>query len=448
MTLRPLRLRDRIAVIVLLHLLAMLGVITIFVQQTDASRMAPFYRLPDPAKVALIAAAFERTPPETHGGLARAFSDLTLTVGLRPRMPDPMPGAVTPETLLRYRDALGGRPFRVRVFGAKVPLSFDSQPGLTRSPIQIIVQLPGGGALSVEQKVTAPITKILNNIILFLVIVAVVDILVVLWLAALTTRPLERLAAAVRRDGLEDFEHSGPREIVELGETIRQLRARLRGMIDERTRILAAIAHDYRTYLTRMELRSEFIEDRRQRELAGKDVKEMRDLLSDTLTFARESSTSETERATCEVRAELAAIAMERSRVAQNIEITPIREAIVVRASHLSFQRMMANLLDNAVRYGGERMLVRLQLEKTLVHILVEDDGPGVPDGDLARLLEPFERMEPSRARHTGGVGLGLSIVQALARRYEGDVQLENRKEGGFRAILTLRRGEEIASVR
>jgi len=448
MKLRPLRLRDRIAVIVLLHLLAMVAVITIFVQQTDASRMDPFYRLPDPAKVALIASAFERTPPETHGDLARAFSDLTLTVSLRPRLPDPMPGAVTPETLLRYRDALGGRPFRVQVFGAEGTRSFDSQPGLTRSPIRIVVQLPGGQALTVEQKVTAPVTKILDNLILFLVVVAVLDVLVILWLAAQTTRPVERLAAAVRRDGLDDFQQSGPREIVELGETIRQLRARLRGMIDERTRMLAAIAHDYRTYLTRMDLRREFIDDPRQRELAGKDVEEMRDLLSDTLTFARESSTSETELATCEVRGELAAIAMERSRVAQNIEITPIGEAIVVRASHLSFQRMMANLLDNAVRYGGERVRVRVQADKAHIHILVEDDGPGVPDGDLARLLQPFERLEPSRARQTGGVGLGLSIVQALARRYEGGLQLENRKEGGFRAILTLLRGEEIAPMR
>ncbi|MEE4454697.1 ATP-binding protein [Novosphingobium resinovorum] len=442
MKLRPLRLRDRIAAIVLLHLLAMVAVITIFVQQTDASRMNPFYRLPDPVKVALIASAFERTPPETHGDLARAFSDLTLTVSLRPRLPDPMPGAVTPETLLRYRDALGGRPFRVQVFGVEGARSFDSQPGLTRSPIRIVVQLPGGQALAVEQKVTAPVTKILNNFILFLIIVAVLDVLVILWLAGQTTRPVERLAAAVRRDELDEFEQSGPREIIELGETIRQLRARLRGMIDERTRMLAAIAHDYRTYLTRMDLRREFIDDPRQRELAGKDVEEMRDLLSDTLTFARESSTSDTELATCEVRTELAAVAMERSRVDQNIEITPIGEAIVVKASHLSFQRMMANLLDNAVRYGGERVHVRVQVEKTRIHILVEDDGPGVPDQDLARLLQPFERLEPSRARQTGGVGLGLSIVQALARRYEGDLQLENRKEGGFRAILTLRCGE------
>lgn len=447
MKLRPirLRLRERIAGIVLLHLVAMLAVITVFLQRTDADHIPPFYRLPDPARVALITAAFERTPPETHDELRRAFNDGILTVDIRPRMPAPMPGAVTEPTLERYRDALGGRAFRIQIFGADVPRSLTDRPPLTSSPIRVSVGLPNGQALTIEQRVTAPVTKILANLMLFFVVVAVVDVIVILWLARQTTRPVERLAAAVRNDALDEVKLSGPREIVELGETIRQLRARLKGLLEERTRMLAAIAHDYRTYLTRMDLRSEFIDDPRQRAAASKDIEELRDLLNDTLTFARESASDATEMATCEVRIELAAVAMQREEAHQDIAISPVSEAMVVHASHLSFQRMMANLLDNALRYGGGRARVRLIADERYVHILVEDDGPGVPEADLARLLEPFERMEPSRARHTGGVGLGLSIVQALARRYEGDLRLENRPEGGFRAVLTLRRADIAA---
>ncbi|MCJ2183649.1 ATP-binding protein [Novosphingobium sp. 1949] len=441
---RSIRLRERIAVIVVIHLLAMIGIIVGFLKMADPAHMEPFYRLPDPTKVALIAAAFERTPPDTHAELDRAFSDATLQVALHPSMPVNRPGSVTPETLEFYRDALGGRPFRLQVFGSDVPRSFDDRPGITSSPIRITVQLPDGQALAIEQKVTAPVTKILSNLMLFLLVVAVLDVLIVFWLAAQSTRPVERLARAVREDRLDTVDLPGPREFVELGKTIRDLRTRLKVLLEERTRMLAAIAHDYRTYLTRMDLRSEFIEDSEQRRLAGQDIEEMRELLADTLTFARESSTCEADPVTCEVRTELAALALERKRTAQDIAIVPIGEAVLVRASHLSFQRMMANLLDNALRYGGGSARVRVLAERTHVHISVEDEGPGVPEIDLERLLQPFERSEPSRARHTGGVGLGLSIVQALARRYEGDVRLENRSEGGFRAILSLRRGELV----
>lgn len=300
--------------------------------------------------------------------------------------------------------------------------------------------LPDGHAVAIEQMVIAPIAKIVDNRLLFLLAVGMVDILVVFWLAAQTTQPVERLARAVREDRLDDLTPGGPREIADLTDSFLQLRLHLRDLIQERTRMLAAIAHDYRTYLTRLELRSEFIDDEEQRRLAGQDLEEMRLLLADTLTFAKESVTDDGGNATCDVRAELATIAAERRERGEDVGIVKIIRPIEVHASHLSLQRMMANLLDNAIRYGGGRAIVRVRSDNGLVHILVEDDGPGVPTESLARLLEPFERLEPSRARHTGGVGLGLSIVQALAHRYQGMVTLENRKEGGFRAILSLRR--------
>ena len=203
--------------------------------------------------------------------------------------------------------------------------------------------------------------------------------------------------------------------------------------------MLAAIAHDYRTYLTRMDLRSEFIEDDEQRALAGKDIEEMRDLLSDTLTFARESAATDLDMATCDIRAELALVAEERLQRNQHVDVAPLPHAVHAHVSHISFQRMMANLLDNAVRYGGGQARILVEPDGPFIRIMVEDDGPGVPEPSLPRLTEPFERLEPSRARRTGGVGLGLSIVQALTQRYRGDLVLENRAEGGFRAILLLR---------
>lgn len=95
------------------------------------------------------------------------------------------------------------------------------------------------------------------------------------------------------------------------------------------------------------------------------------------------------------------------------------------------------------MRYGGGRAFVRVHTDGRVAHIFVEDEGPGVPAESLERLIEPFERLEPSRARKTGGVGLGLSIVQALAHRYQGELRIENRREGGFRAILCLHLARE-----
>jgi two-component system, OmpR family, osmolarity sensor histidine kinase EnvZ len=443
--LRPARLRERIGLIVLVHAAMMLGAVVFFSYSPTANQTNRFFRLPDPQKVALVATAFEHTPPNTHADLARAFSDATLDVRVLDTLPRNSPGPILPDTLARYAEALRGRPYRVEAFGDRMPDSFDVRPAFSPDAVRVSVELPDGHAVAVQQMVIAPIAKLVDNRVLFLLVVAIIDIVIVLWLAAQTTRPVERLARAVREDKLDALAPEGPREIVELGETFRHLRSRLHDLMQERTRMLAAIAHDYRTYLTRLGLRAEFIDDERQRALAASDLEEMRDLLNDTLTFARETVTEEMDNAVCDIRAELAAIAAERRERGEDVGILEIAKPLYVHASHVSLQRMLANLLDNAIRYGGGRAFVHVRTVEGHVHLLIEDEGPGVPEDSLERLLEPFERLEPSRARHTGGVGLGLSIVQALAHRYQGDLTLENRSEGGFRAILSLRRADASA---
>lgn len=446
--LRRARLRDRIGLIVLLHLLMLVGVVAAFALGLDSRQTRPYHRLPDPTKVALIVTAFEHSPLANYPDLIRAFSDSSQRVRLLDTLPNASPVGGTPDTVARYRDALGGRPFRIEVFGGEGPMSLDAVPGISPDPIRVSVQLPDGRALGVEQLVIAPIVNILNNAMLVLAVVAVIDLVIILWLAAQTTQPVERLERAVREDRLDELKPGGPREIVALAEAFLQLRRQLRDLLQERTRMLAAIAHDYRTYLTRLELRSEFIEDDEQRALAVRDVEEMRELLADTLTFARESVATDMDMVVCDVGAELTRIAAERAGRGEDVTIAQPSAPVFAVVSRVSFQRMLANLLDNAMRYGGGRAHVRVRADQDRVQILVEDEGAGVPAESLERMLEPFERLEPSRARSTGGVGLGLSIVQALAHRYQGELTLENRKEGGFRATLDLRAAEAGAPPR
>jgi len=442
------RLRDRIGLIVLLHLLMMLGVVSAVGLGLESRETRPYHRLPTPAKVSLIVKAFESSPLENYPDLIRAFSGPYQQVRLFESLPNPASEGGTPETIARYRDALGGRPFRIEVFGGIGPLSLDAVPGIHANTIRVVVQLPDGRAIGIEQLVFAPIVNILNNSFLVLAAVAIIDLLVILWLASQTTRPVEQLERAVRDDRLDELKPDGPREIVALAEAFIQMRRQLRDLLQERTRMLAAIAHDYRTYLTRLELRSEFIEDEEQRALAVQDVAEMHELLADTLTFARESVATDMDMVACNICAELETIADERARRGEDVTIAQPSGSVFAVVSRLSFQRMLANLLDNAMRYGGGHAHVCVRTQDDQVQITVEDEGSGVPSESLERILEPFERLEPSRARSTGGVGLGLSIVQALAHRYQGELTLENRAEGGFRAILTLRAAEAEAAPR
>jgi signal transduction histidine kinase len=216
------------------------------------------------------------------------------------------------------------------------------------------------------------------------------------------------------------------------------MRARLHTLLDERTRIIAAVAHDFRTYLTRLELRSDFIDDPEQRALAERDLSEMRHLIDDALTFARPGPEWGDKGAIVDLHDELSDIIDMRRELGEDIRLAGNCAGWHARATPLALRRMLANLLDNAGRYGGGAISIAVARSGGAIVIGVEDDGPGVPDDRLPDLIEPFMRLESSRARHTGGVGLGLSIVQALAHRFGGTLHLENRREGGLRAVLAL----------
>jgi signal transduction histidine kinase len=109
-------------------------------------------------------------------------------------------------------------------------------------------------------------------------------------------------------------------------------------------------------------------------------------------------------------------------------------------ARPLSMKRCLANLMDNALRYGGS-VVVGVEERGPMLAVTISDCGPGIPEADLEKVFEPFYRVERSRSRSTGGTGLGLSIARSMARMHDGDVVLENRPEGGLRATATFRRG-------
>jgi signal transduction histidine kinase len=216
----------------------------------------------------------------------------------------------------------------------------------------------------------------------------------------------------------------------------------IREFLDERERMLAAVSHDLRTPLTRMRLRVEQL-DESQRAPLQKDISELQQIMDTTIDIARCKSENVT---MVDVASLIESLVEDRQDMGQDIRLEErLQDPEVLfsiqplAARPLSMKRCLANLMDNALRYGST-VVVGVEERGDALAVVIDDSGPGIPEGDLEKVFEPFYRVERSRNRSTGGTGLGLSIARSMARLHDGDVVLENRPEGGLRATATFRR--------
>jgi signal transduction histidine kinase len=258
--------------------------------------------------------------------------------------------------------------------------------------------------------------------------------LAALWAVRRATRPFDTFAAAAERLGVEiaapPMPETGPREVRRAAHAFNVMQERIRRFVDDRTQMLAAISHDLRTPITRLKLRAEFIEDEDERARLLADLDEMERMIAATLSFARDDAARE-DRRPVDVAALVQGLADDLGAGYRG------PERMVIPARHMALKRAVANLIGNAVKYGGTAC-ARLDRQPGLVVLTVEDDGPGIPDADLERVFAPFVRLEGSRSRDTGGTGLGLAVARAAIRAHGGDVVLANRPEGGLRATVTV----------
>ena len=209
---------------------------------------------------------------------------------------------------------------------------------------------------------------------------------------------------------------------------------RLARHAEQRTAMLAAIAHDMGTPLSRLAFWIEQLpEEARNRAVA--DIDEMRAMISDTLGFARDEA-GERDASLVELGSLLDSVVEDMSVGGAAVSLSPGSRA-VVRGDPRALRRVFANLIGNAIRYGGAAR-VNWATEEAVVTIRVEDDGPGIDPTQAERLFDPFVRGDPSRNRATGGTGLGLAIARAIIARHEGQVSLANRECGGAIATVTL----------
>jgi signal transduction histidine kinase len=252
------------------------------------------------------------------------------------------------------------------------------------------------------------------------------------------SRPLRALAEAadkVGQDAHVRIGETGAGDLKLVAKAFNAMQDRIAGLLRARTDALAAVGHDLRTPLARLRLRAGFVKDVEAREALEADVDEMTAMLDSLLAYLGGQEDPEPRR-----RTDLAALAM----TVVDDAVDAGRPAAYDGLDHLPFQarpvslkRAISNIVENALHYGGEANLT-LTREGAAAVLAVEDSGPGIPEAELAEVLQPFHRLDSARARNTAGLGLGLTIVQQILHREGGVLVLKNRPEGGLRVELRL----------
>ena len=264
------------------------------------------------------------------------------------------------------------------------------------------------------------------------------------WAVRRLTGPVATLAAAAERLGRDvnaaPLPEDGPDEVARAAVAFNTMASRIRRFVQDRTFLLSAIGHDLRTPITRLKLRAEFIDDDELRDKFLSDLDELDTMVSATLAFGRDTADAEPAVAldlSSLLRTVLDECADARPESAENLAFDGA-EHLTLHGRSVALKRAFANLIGNAVKYGGSARVKLAPPTNGMIAVTVEDDGPGVPPDQLERVFDPFYRVEDSRNRETGGTGLGLPIARNIFRAHGGDVTLGNRAEGGARATVTL----------
>ena len=272
--------------------------------------------------------------------------------------------------------------------------------------------------------------------------VLLASVLLLSWLAVhWITRPLHVLAAAADELGRDinrpPLPEQGPAEVQRAARAFNTMQTRLVRVIEDRTRILAAMSHDLKTPLTRMRLRAELLDDDELRAKFEKDLREMESMVAETLEFMRGQVARGPAQAVV-IMSLHESLQADNAEKGRTVALAGTATAPCVGVPQL-LKRCLSNLIDNAIAYGG-RADIRVDEGADRLCIVVGDRGPGIPEAQREAVFEPFVRLEGSRNRDTGGTGLGLSIARNIARAHGGDVRLAPRTGGGLEAILTLPR--------
>jgi signal transduction histidine kinase len=316
--------------------------------------------------------------------------------------------------------------------------------GMENRQLSVGMQMPDNRWLNMTMPLPRPRIWHSQSFLLAFVLMSVAAALLTLWAVQRLTAPVATLARAAEALGRDvnapPLPEDGPLEVATAAAAFNTMAARIRRFVQDRTFMLTAIGHDLRTPITRLKLRVEFIEDEEMRRKMLLDLDELEAMVAATLAFGRDITTDEP--VTTVDLTELARTVLDEAADARPDHAEQITYAgpdhLPIRARPVALKRALTNLIMNALNYGASAHVTLRAPVAGSVTLLVEDDGPGIPLGELDRVFQPFHRVEPSRNNETGGMGLGLPIARNILRAHGGDVALSNRASGGIRATVTL----------
>lgn len=384
------------------------------------------------AQITLVANQFESaTTPEQADVIIRT----TRETGLWVQIQDPITRQATDESL--FEERILHAIWLTHSRAAEAILNDDGQ-------LYIIVPTTKGNLGFVPPTGTGPTfanDEVINFILFAVLIISPVALLSV-YAARLIARPLTEIAAAAQVKNTEDpnepiFRESGPREIRQLARRLNEMRSQIQEMVTERTEMLRSVSHDLRTPLTRLKMRVERSVPPETGALLLRDIGAINDMIDDTLNFLRSESEVEAARKV-DLPSLLGTISSDFSDMGHDVFYTgPDRLTLVCQPRALA--RAVSNLVDNATKNSTETEVSLISSADTGIKITVSDNGPGIPEEMRPDILKPFVTGDRSRTSSSRiGFGLGLAIAQEIAQRHGGELQMADRKGGGFTVSMTL----------
>jgi signal transduction histidine kinase len=256
--------------------------------------------------------------------------------------------------------------------------------------------------------------------------------------AGRVTRPLSKLASAAavaaRGGTAPRVPEQGPEDVRRAATAFNAMTDQVTRTMESQRQLLSAVGHDLRTPITAMRINAEFVEDADTRERLEKNIEELQELTEAVLSAAKGVGWEQMRKV------DLAALVESVCTDLEDLGKPVVWEThatapLTCRPNEI--RRTIRNLIENALAYGC-RADVHLNDLPEAYEVVVEDEGPGIAEGDRERVFEPFVRLETSRSNETGGSGLGLTLVKAIVQGHGGTVHLENREQGGLRVRLCL----------
>lgn len=311
-----------------------------------------------------------------------------------------------------------------------------------RGKIQVSLALAKDKWLNISANIV-PTSWWLQIFLLSLEIIAVSAILISFWSINRFVEPLKQFRKAADRLGIDvdptPLAEYGPTIAREAAHAMNKMQARIRSLITERTQMLAALSHDLRTPITRMKLRAQFINDQEQYQKTVSDLDEMEQMIAETLAFAKSDSNLEN-KVRLDLNSLLASITDDFQDVGHHVTYQELPRRVLILGRSVALKRAFNNLIENAIKYAGSAE-VTILIKGKYVIVNIDDNGPGIAEGQLEKVFAPFYRGEASRSRDTGGTGLGLAVTRDIIRAHGGTVKLSLREQGGLRAQVVLPAG-------